>query len=534
MLKTLIKKQFMELFRQYFVNQKTGQPRTRGKIIGLFIGFAALIIFSSAMFVLLSMALAPGLIEVGMDWLYFTLMGIISILLGTFGSVFNTYAGLYRAKDNDLLISMPIPPSRILLARVSGVLGLSLLYSGMVWIPACICYWIAGSPSIGAIILEILLLFVISLFVSVLTCILGWLVALIAGKLKNRSFLIVLLSLIFIGLYYFFCFRMTEIMQKLLMNAEAVGGKVKIWLNIFYQMGHAAVGELVPMLIFTGITLALCAVCYYVLSRSFIYIATNKTSEKKAVYVEKTAKKNSISTALLKRELKHFTSNPTYMLNCGLGIIFMIALPVLLIVNRGDVQEVQEMFFENVPFIKDYLPIALAAALSMLLSMDLISTPSISLEGKSLWILQSLPVETFRVLEAKVVMHFWINEIPAVLSTFITGIVLELDGAGMIQAVLIVSLVNLFIAELGLILGLKRPNFTWTSEMQPIKQSTNILIMMIAGWALTAAIAGLYFLVKNFMSVHVYAVIWIVLLAIVNFLMQQWLKTGGARTLEAL
>ena len=104
----------------------------------------------------------------------------------------------------------------------------------------------------------------------------------------------------------------------------------------------------------------------------------------------------------------------------------------------------------------------------------------------------------------------------------------------MIQAVLIVSLVNLFIAELGLILGLKRPNFTWTSEMQPIKQSTNILIMMIAGWALTAAIAGLYFLVKNFMSVHVYAVIWIVLLAIVNFLMQQWLKTGGARTLEAL
>ena len=44
MLKTLIKKQFMELFRQYFVNQKTGKPRTKGKIIGLFIGFAALIV----------------------------------------------------------------------------------------------------------------------------------------------------------------------------------------------------------------------------------------------------------------------------------------------------------------------------------------------------------------------------------------------------------------------------------------------------------------------------------------------------------
>ena len=35
--------------------------------------------------------------------LYFLIMGMIAIALGTFGSVFNTYSGLYLSKDNDLL-----------------------------------------------------------------------------------------------------------------------------------------------------------------------------------------------------------------------------------------------------------------------------------------------------------------------------------------------------------------------------------------------------------------------------------------------
>ena len=534
MLKTLIRKQYMELFRTYFVNQKTGQPRSKGKVIGLFIGFGVLMLFSSAMFVLLALGLGSMLIDAGMDWLYFALMGMISILLGTFGSVFNTYAGLYRAKDNDLLISMPIPPSRILLARVSGVLGLSLLYSALVWIPAIVCYWIFAAPGAGVIIVDILLTFVIALFVSVLTCILGWLVALIAGKLKNRSFVTLAISLLFFGLYYFVCFKFSSFMETFMDHAESIGSKVKSWLNFIYQLGRAATGEPAGMLIFTGVTILLAVICYVVLSRSFIRIVTTKTSVAKPVYVEKTAKLSSVRKALLKRETKPFTSNPTYMLNCGLGIAFMLAVPVLLLINRGDVLPVLELGYGNLPFLKDYLPLALTAMISMMLSLDLISTPSISLEGKSLWIIRSLPADSYQVLESKVLLHFLVNEVPAVISAAATGIVLKLSVPGILITVALVSLINLFIGAMGLILGVKRPNLIWTSETQPIKQSTNILLMMLLGWVVTAAVAGLYFLVKNFMSGTVYGVIWIVLLALLDLFLMRWLKTGGVREFESL
>ena len=41
----------------------------------------------------------------------------VAIMLGAFGSVFNTYAGPYLPKDNDLLLSMPIPVSSLVAAR---------------------------------------------------------------------------------------------------------------------------------------------------------------------------------------------------------------------------------------------------------------------------------------------------------------------------------------------------------------------------------------------------------------------------------
>ena len=196
MLKALIRKQFMELFRNYFVNQKTGEPRSKGKITLMFVGFAVLLVIAAGAFFAVAAMLGSGLIPAGMDWLYFALMGMLSILFGTFGSVFNTYAGLYKAKDNDLLISMPIPPSKILLSRMAGVLGLSLLYSALMWVPSMIFYWIAGTPTVLAVVFEILLIPVIALLVSTLTCVLGWLVALISSRLKNRSFVVIIIYFI--------------------------------------------------------------------------------------------------------------------------------------------------------------------------------------------------------------------------------------------------------------------------------------------------------------------------------------------------
>ena len=110
MLRVLLKKQLAEIFRGYFYDAKKNKARPKAAVIGYIVLFAAVMLgLLGGIFTFLSASICGAMSAVGMDWLYFALMGLLAVLLGAFGSVFNTYSGLYLAKDNDLLLSMPIP-----------------------------------------------------------------------------------------------------------------------------------------------------------------------------------------------------------------------------------------------------------------------------------------------------------------------------------------------------------------------------------------------------------------------------------------
>ena len=104
-------------------------------------------------------------------------IGLVVVLLGVFGSVFNTYSSLYLSKDNDLLLSLPIPTDCIIVSRLLSVYLMGLMYSGVVMLPAIIVYWIFGEFTLGSVLGSLLLLLSLSLLVLVLSCLLGWLVA---------------------------------------------------------------------------------------------------------------------------------------------------------------------------------------------------------------------------------------------------------------------------------------------------------------------------------------------------------------------
>ena len=99
MLKVLLKKQLAEVFRSYFYDAKKNKMRSKLAIAGWIVFFFVIMVgVLGGMFTFLSLSLCGSLVTAELGWLYFFLMGSISILLGAFGSVFNTYAGLYLAK----------------------------------------------------------------------------------------------------------------------------------------------------------------------------------------------------------------------------------------------------------------------------------------------------------------------------------------------------------------------------------------------------------------------------------------------------
>ena len=386
MLKVLLKKQMAEVFRSYFYNRKTNKARSKANSIVLFILFGFLMVgVLGGTFTFIALGVCLGLTPVGMGWLYFAMMSGIAVTLGTFGSVFNTYSGLYLPKDNDLLLSMPIPVRLIIISRLVNVYLLGTMYAGVVFIPTLIVYWLIAGATVQNVICGIILFLIVTAIVLILSCVLGWVVAKISLKLKNKSFITVLISLVFIGGYYVVYFKAQEWIKALIANAVVYSENIKNSAYVLFLFGRVGEGDLLATGIFLLATAILLFVTLFVLSRGFLKLATSSGSTKKVRYTEKTAKQKSVFGAVLSKEFARFTSSPNYMLNCGLGVLLLPALGVFLLIKGA---ELLEIVSTSLAFIPSCGGLLLCAALMLMSTMTDTAAPSVSLEGKSVWIPQ--------------------------------------------------------------------------------------------------------------------------------------------------
>ena len=483
------------------------------------------------MFTFVAMMLCDAMAAVDMGWLYFTLMGLVAIFMGAFGSVFNTYSSLYLAKDNDLLLSMPVPVSSLVAARLSGVYLMGLMYSAVVIVPAVIVYWVHVAHSAAAIVGGILTVAIVSLIVLLLSCLLGWVVAKISLKLKHKSITTVLVSLLGIGLYYFIYFKAQTVISDLVANAVVYGVKIKGAAYPLYLFGRMAEGDWTAMALVSAAVVLLTALTWLLLSRSFLRLATSGGSTGKARYREKKARVRSLPAALLGKECRRFVSSPNYMLNCGMGVLMIPAAGVLLLLKGG---EWLGLLKAVLPGADSVLAALVISAACLLASMNDMAAPSVSLEGKSLWVLQSLPVSAWEVLKAKLKMQLVFTGIPMLVFLAcalpvlgLSPVLSLLTAAGSLLSVLLLAL-------FGLTMGLKMPNLHWTSEIAPVKQGGSVAFALLGGWVYALLPGGAAMALGRNLHPAVIPAVFCLLTAVLCALLYVWLKNRGAKVFAAL
>ena len=529
MLKLLLKKQLFEIFSPYFYDAKKNKARSKVSTAMYFALFALLIVgLLGGIFTFLAVKLCAPLVSANLGWLYFALMGLIAVLLGAFGSVFNTYAGLYLPKDNDLLLSMPIPVASLVAARLFSVYLMGLMYSAVVILPAVIVYWVTAGVTAFSFLGGLVLTLLISVFVLTLSCVLGWVVAKISQKLRHKSVIAVLASLTFIALYYFVYFKAQSIIQDLLANAAVYGAQIKSSAYSLYLFGSVGVGDGKAMWIVAAVVVALFGLTWVLLSRSFLSLATSTGKTERRKYRETTSRQRSVDAALLSRELSHFTGSPSYMLNCGLGTFLMPVCAVAALWKGRSLFAMLDAMFVDTP---GSVPVLLCVILCGLASMNFMAAPSISLEGKSLWLMQSLPVNPWKLFRAKIRMQLLLTALPLLLCIVCTAIVYPLPPMYLLVTVLFAVSYTLLSALSGFMLGVKMPTLTWTNEIMPIKQSAPVVIILFGGMGYTVLLFAGFLLLPGWMLGFAgYMACFIgvnVILCVCNYL---WLrKTGTAR-----
>lgn len=158
MLKTLIKLQFQKALARYTANSSNKKKNGKKSSFNSPAVYLALLAFVGVVFAFMfynmfSM-MAPMLATSGFSWLYFLYVMGASFVISTIGCIFLSLSQLYEAKDNELLLSMPIPPRSILFCRMLPLYAQNLLFCATCTGPCfcglcnkCVCFDFACSKS---------------------------------------------------------------------------------------------------------------------------------------------------------------------------------------------------------------------------------------------------------------------------------------------------------------------------------------------------------------------------------------------------
>ena len=489
----------------------------------LFLYLAGIMLFYIG---ILCNAICVPFCSMGLEWFYFGIVMILALMLCFIGSVFMTQSSIYRAKDNDLLLSMPIKPGYILLSRMLSILSVNYVYAAMVFVPAGVVYCMNYTPSVIGVILFVLLSLLVPLLSQALACLVAWLLELVSSKMRNKNIVILLASLVALGLYFMVIMRLNEYLTSLIMNGTAIAESVKKAFFPAYFYGMAISEQsLMGVLITVAVTVGPAAVAYYILSKNFVNVVSTNKGGVRRKYIAKEEDSKSPMSALLSKELSQFTSSASYMLNAGLGGVFALVLAVVMIFNSD---MLGQMIGIGIP--TSLVTLFAAVAISFCVSMNIVSAPTISLEAKTLWISKTIPVDTKAILMSKVYLHLIITAPFSLISSLICAFILKPDIKEAVLLIGLPLLMTLFGALFGLVMNLAFPKFNWNTETQAVKQGMSVFFTMMGSMALVVAFVLVYSMALiDSMSPITYAYVVMAVMAVICVGLYAYIETGGVK-----
>ena len=481
MLKLLLKNSLLR-FLTGLVKGKKNKAVSLGGPIAIVVALVVLILASFG-------AMALGFAEAAKAFAdgtrFFALSGaLFSFLLVFVGSVFFTMSAIFEAKDNDLLLSMPIEPRTVALARLISVLLLDFSYALIIYLPFFVVGIFTKTLSgTGAVLYGIGGLF-LPLFAMAVTSLLAWGIALLSAKSKNPKAVHNVFFTLLFAITFVFYIGMQNVTNLVLKNpAKLMGILTHVYPVSF--LGDAAEGNAVSFLLFVLIAAAAFVAVWLLLGRSFLRIATTKTSGAKKVYRAKETAVRTPVNAIVRKETRRFFGTPMYLFNAGMGLIFIVVLGILVLIKGNNIA----IALLDGGVDRTFATLLFAAGLLFANAMTLISAPSVALESNCLWILKSAPLSAKDVLLGKAAAHFVIATVPNAFAAVCVGIAMR-DLFGGIVAFLAAELFAAFTACLGLNLACAMPRFDYVSETAAVKQSAPVGFGMLLGLLAAIAVGG--------------------------------------------
>lgn len=456
----------------------------------------------------------------------FMLMTTIMIL---FTNIYKVGGTLFNFKDYDLLMSLPIKRSTVIISKILMLYVMSFIFTILFMIPAFIAYVTTIDVSIIFYIKFFVTLFIIPIVPLIISSIIGTIITGISSRFNKKNIVNYIVTIgFFIGIMYL-SFSLENITTIDMVN---IAKSMIDSFNSIYPLTNTYISiittnDMVPFLIFLLVPGVLFYLFILVINKFYIRINNNLTSyKKKSNYKLARENKNTPLIALYKKELKRYFASVNYVMNTAMGAL-MLTLSIVGIVIMGG--EKIEALLEISGFavaISNIGPLIIGAFCMLNCSTH----SSISLEGKNLWIIKSLPVSIKEVFLSKIMVNLTILIPTILINSTVLNIFLKPSLLIAILMYITPIIYALLISILGIVINVHFPNFEWKNEIKVIKQSLASFLALFIGMI----IAVIPFIITYTMAPINYVLVVASIITVITFILYYYMNTRCVKLFNKL
>lgn len=475
-IKILSKLELMNVFSLNVIRHtKDKKAKRTAVVLGITVGIIALMIACY------TGALSYGFVAIGVKELVPSYIVFLSSIFTLVFCAFKTGKIIFKESCYDILASMPLKKSALVISRYIRLYTEGLVVACVVMLPGIGVYACTATPGIPAVLLGLLSVIVVPIIPVTLSVLLGVLLTGITSKMKHKVLFETLLTIgIVVGLLATTTTTPKDSSSIDLQTIEVVAKDILSTIHNIYPpaswfasaLGLGSVmgflsGTLVSIALFVAV-IALTTVNFEKISRNLH--ANTAGHDFKLGEVQS----NSFLKAMVLREAKRYFSSSVYVTNTILGPVMAVGFAVGLL-------------FADYDSMLNSLPVSINTyAIFPVLFAGILGTnnpiiTSVSMEGKEFWIIRTLPVADRDILKSKLIFHALLLAPFYIVGEIFLILALQPNLLQLVWMILLPITIAFCTLETGLFINLKFPKLAWNSDVEVVKQSASATIGGFAG-----------------------------------------------------
>ena len=457
---------------------------------------AAVVLFASAY----SAGVAQGLVQIGLAEAVPLVAVLVGAIAGAVAAFLKTNGVLFGFKDYDLVMSLPVPTSSVVLSRIASLYAMSLLFGVLVMVPACAVYASAAGVSavgVACMALSIVLAPLLPLAAAVVLApllplaaavVLAVLIAAVSSRFKHANVAVIVLTLAATLAAVFGSFALSgqsdDLAALSALGAQLTGQLAAIFPPAAWATAGIVQGDLVQFAAFAAVNIAAAAAVFALVARLFVPVNSLLMSSRPRGTFSfdgdkgAGAKSSTPFRALMVKELRLLAATPIYFMNACIGYVLVLVAAVAVAVGSATgMLSLDLLPPAYAPFVGALLPWALA----FFCAISSTTAASVSLEGSARWLMLTAPVSPATVLGAKVAVNLAIAVQCLAVSAVLMAVSLPLDALSVAALFAVPLAASMLAACLGLALDARSPKYDWTSVYEPVKRGVPVFAVIMIG-----------------------------------------------------